>query len=119
MKHSIARSLSRGPRRRRQDAPPRAPEAQAEEAVPLLEIDVRGRVTRLDPDDGAVHLGRRAEVVLPDLQEVVDPGEELRVGAEAAVLGVTGLGNLWAGGGGGVKFTRLVAQLTYQGIVLA
>lgn len=68
-----------------------APEAQAQEPVPFLEVDLGGRVARLDAHDGAVHFGRRAEVVAADFEEVVHSGEELRVGAEAAVLGVARL----------------------------
>ena len=65
-----------------------APEAEAQQAVPLAEVDVRHGVSRLDAHDCGVHLWRRPEVVAPNLEQVRHAREQLRVGAQTAIGGV-------------------------------
>ena len=59
--------------------------------IPLLKIDRWRRVSRLYPYDARLHLGRRTEVVLPHLHEVIDARQELRVDGQAAIQFVAGL----------------------------
>ena len=68
-----------------------APEAQSHETVPLLEVD-RDGVERpgFDAHHAGVHLGRRSEVVLANLEDVRGPREQLRVHREATVEGIPG-----------------------------
>ena len=68
-------------------------EAKPHEAVPLSEVDLDGRVPRLDSHHAALHLRRGLEVVLADLEKVADPCKELRVHRQPAVQGLTGLGH--------------------------
>eukprot|EP00982_Pelagococcus_subviridis_P000018 212-Pelagococcus_subviridis.AAC.3 len=57
----------------------------ANQAVPLAEVHVDHGRPRLDSHDGGVHLGRRPEVILPNLQDVRRPRQELSVHRQATV----------------------------------
>ena len=62
-----------------------AVEGDAREAVPLLVVDGRRRILGLDAHHARLDLGRRPEVVLADLHQVVDARQQLRVDGQAAV----------------------------------
>ncbi len=68
-------------------------EGDTSEAVPFSEIDWRRRISWLDSNHTRLNLWRRLEIVLADLHEVVDTGQQLSVNGEAAVKLVAWLGD--------------------------
>ena len=62
-----------------------AAEAEAHETVPLDEVDGGRLPPRGDADYGGLHLGRRFEVVLADLDQMLHISEQGCVDRQAAV----------------------------------
>ena len=54
-------------------------EAEADQAVPLGEVDGRGRVLRLNPDNTRLDLGRWLETVSRHLDQMIDSCEKLHI----------------------------------------
>ena len=67
-----------------------AREGETHETVPFHEVDGRGRVVRLEADDGGLDLGRGTEIVLANLHDMGGLAEELSVDGKTAVQGIVG-----------------------------
>lgn len=59
--------------------------ANPQEAIPLEIIDWRRRVLWFDPHDTALDFGRRLEVVLPHLEQMVYPRKQLHIDRQTTI----------------------------------
>ena len=70
-----------------------AHEAEADQSVPLCEVDGGGRVFGFNAHDGALDFGWRLETVATDLDQVVNARQQLNIDRQTAVEVATGPGH--------------------------
>lgn len=68
-------------------------EAYPEQPIPVQKVNIRQWILRLNSHDAALHLGRRLEIVLSHLDEVVNSRQQLHIHTQPTIQIRPRLGN--------------------------